>query len=98
MATAEVNESKIDVKTVIEWSFKLISMIILPLVIWMITLLLSVDKRISIMEGNRFTATDGIELREDVTTIQRDILDIRTEVDGLVRCQIHLRTGNPGAC
>jgi len=96
--TVPTNNDGINLKSVIEWGFKIVSMIILPLIIWMITLLISLDKRVSIMEGNILTATDGIQLREDVQTTGRDVLNMERRISSLEECQIVLRFDDGTRC
>lgn len=97
MAAAN-NGNKIDVKSVIEWGFKLVTIFVLPLVIWMITLLISVDKRLAILEENRFTAADGVELSGDVNFLQTEVLKMENRISSLEACQIKIRTGDVKSC
>jgi hypothetical protein len=91
-------DNAVDAKTIIAWAFKLLSVVAIPLLVWMISLLLSTDKRVAVMERNYLTANEGIELREDVTTIQRDMLGIIIDVDEISDCQVNIRLGTPENC
>jgi len=88
----------VDISSVVDWGFRLVSMVILPLVLWMITMLISIDKRVAIMEGNRLTATDGMELRVDISTIQKDLLKGERRIGTLEECQIKIRVGDQKNC
>ncbi len=65
--------AKVELKTVGEWAFRLLSLIIVPMLLWMITLLLTLDKDVSVMKSNRLSAADGYELRQYIDNIEVEI-------------------------
>lgn len=97
MATS-TNGTKVDVKLLVEWGFKIVTVVLLPLMIWIVTLLIELDKRVSIMEGNQFTSGDGIEMREDISTLQTTVTEMKDDINSLESCQIKLRVGKADSC
>lgn len=92
------NSGKVEIKTVIEWMIKLSSVLLIPLMIWLISLVISLDKRVSIIEGNRFTTGDAIQMRSDISGTQDDLIDIQARMSKLEDCQVKIRLGNPQNC
>ena len=90
--------NNLNIKSIIEWVGKLISLIILPLLLWMITLLISLDKRVSIIESNEFSSSDAIKMVQDISTLQRDLIESNQRIVDLQQCQIKLRLGKADDC
>ena len=51
-----------NVKTAIELGFKILIALYVPLLIWMGGILIGLSNRITAIEANKFTATDGSEI------------------------------------
>lgn len=91
--------AKVDVKTVIEYSFKLVSIILVPLLIWMVTLMISLDKELAVIKGNRFTISNGYELQQEIRDLESSLraemppIEWKNRVIELERCQRLLELG-----
>lgn len=48
--------------TVLEWTYRFFSVALVPLLIWLSATLISLDRRVTAIEANRFTAADGLEV------------------------------------
>lgn len=90
--------NNLNIKSIIEWGGKLISLIILPLLLWMITLLISLDKRVAIIERDEFSSSDAIKMVQDISTLQRDLIKANQQIFDLQQCQIKLRIGKANDC
>lgn len=71
--TTILEESGITNKTLIEWAFRLISLTLIPLVIWAGSLLIKLDKDVAILKSNQFTAQDGFDLTQQMVEMERNI-------------------------
>lgn len=97
MANGNGQPVKLDLKTIGEWGFRLTSLVLLPLMIWMITLLLSLDKDVTVMKSNEFTVSDGFkittELTNSINLLREDMpgQEYKDRVSELERCVVRLQ-------
>jgi hypothetical protein len=49
-----------------EWFWRLLSVLVIPWAMWISVTLVGVKERVAVMEGNRFTSADGLEMAKEL--------------------------------
>jgi len=89
-------DNKVDTKILFEWLIRLTTIVVLPLLVWLVMLVLSLDKDVAIFKENRFTTNDAYILREMLSNehnMIRSSIPSKERVAKLEDCVRNLQLG-----